>query len=293
MIVCLGARQRGVALLQVLLLSMVISLLLLQLVYTARGQLAVAREVEQRVDADLVLYSARNEALFATLVTPDSLDRNALSLINLPTAAQGRISNFESGFSVKTRLRDISGLLPLRFPKHPLWLGTLERLGMERDVAELFLKELEHMQDLDSEGPDLAREPPVSGSGFAYPNIPLQMPNSIGSWVALDPLMQQRIESVSHHYMQDTVNLMAAPESVVDAALGGYGAQLIDDAGSDVSSVELMRYLAESYPYWVEVSNSGLWRLEVAVEGDLLTRSARYDFRLSIKNDPPFIIVGN
>jgi len=286
-------RQRGVALLQVLLLSMVISLLLLQLVYTARSQLAVAREVEQRVRADLVLYSARNEALFATLVTPDSLDRDALLLINAPITAQDRISSSESGFSIKTRLRDISGLLPLRFPKHPLWLGTLVQLGMEGGAAQVFLEELEHMQDLDSEGADFAREPEFSGSGFAYPNIPIQMPNSIGSWVALDPLMQQRIESVSHHYMQDTVNFMAAPASVVEAALGDYGAQLINDARSDGSSGELKRYLTETYPYWVVASNSGLWRLEVAVEGDLLTRTARYDFRIRIKSDTPFTIVGN
>ena len=286
-------RQSGVALLQVLLLSMVISLLLLQLVYTARGQLAVASEVEQRVRADLLLYSARNEAIFASLVTPDSLDRDALSLVNEPRVLQGRMSNMASGFSVNARLRDISGLLPLRFPKHPLWPGTLVRLGMERDAAQGFLEELKHMQDLDFDGSDFSREPKFSSSGFTYPNIPLQMPNSIGSWVALDPNMRQRIESVSHHYMQDTVNFMAAPESVVRAALGGYGTQIVDGAEFGDSTEQLRRYLDEKYPAWVDVSNSGLWRLEVAVEGDILARQARYDFRVSIKSDPPFVIVGN
>lgn len=288
-----GTRQRGVALLQVLLLSMVISLLLLQLVYTARGQLAVASEVEQRVRADLLLYSARNEAIFASLVTPDSLDRDALSLVNEPRVRQGRMSNTALGFSVNARLHDISGLLPLRFPKHPLWPGTLVRLGMERDAAQRFLEELKHMQDLDFDGSDFSREPQLSGSGFTYPNIPLQMPNSIGSWVTLDPDMRQRIESVSHHYMQDTVNFMAAPDSVVRAALGGYGTQIADRAEFGDLTEQLKFYLDEKYPYWVDVSNSGLWRLEVAVEGDMLARRARYDFRVSIRSDPPFDIVGN
>ena len=288
-----GTRQRGFALLQVLLLSMVISLLLLQLVYTARGQLAVASEVEQRVRADLLLYSARNEAIFAALVTPDSLDRGALSLVNEPRGRQGRMSNTASGFSVNARLRDISGLLPLRFPKHPLWPGTLVNLGMEREAAQRVLEELKHMQDLDFDGSDFSREPQLSGSGFTYPNIPLQMPNSIGSWVALDPDMRQRIESVSHHYMQDTVNFMAAPDSVVRAPLGEYGTQIVDGAEFGDLTEQLKLYLDEKYPYWVDVSNSGLWRLEVVVEGDILARRARYDFRVSIKSDPPFNIVGN
>jgi hypothetical protein len=164
---------------------------------------------------------------------------------------------------------------------------------MNRDAAQRFLEELEHMQDVDSDGEGFSREPQFSDSGFAYPNTPLQMPNSLRTWVALEPTMQQRIESVSHHYMQDTVNFMAAPESVVYAALGGYGAQLVDSAESGDSNPELIRYLGERYPYWVESSNSGLWRLEVTAEGDRLTRRARYDFRINMKSEPPFAIIGN
>jgi Tfp pilus assembly protein PilX len=69
-----ASQQRGVALLQALLLSMVIALLLLQLVFTARGQLRVAAEIEERVAADLLLYSARSEALFSLLVSIDSVE---------------------------------------------------------------------------------------------------------------------------------------------------------------------------------------------------------------------------
>lgn len=285
--------QRGVALLQVLLLSMVISLLLLQLVYTARGQLSVAREVEQRIHADLIIYSARNEALFASLVLPESYDRDALSWVSGVAGGKHSLDSSASGFSVSTRLRDVSGFLPLRFPEHPLWPRTLALLGMERGAAQQFLYELKHMQDLDLDGVSISKEPDLSSSGFEYPNLPIQMPNSIKTWVQLDPIMQQRIESISHHYMLDTVNFLAAPEPVVEATMGGYGLQINRGAEFADDREQLKRYLADAYPYWVSLSSSGLWRLEIVVEADKLRRRARYDFSVTMKDEPPFTIVGN
>ena len=59
--------QSGVALLQVLLISLIISLISLQFTFTARDHVQVAGEFDQRITAQLLAYSAFNEAIFIQL----------------------------------------------------------------------------------------------------------------------------------------------------------------------------------------------------------------------------------
>lgn len=285
----LRRRQKGIALLQVLLLSMIISLLLMQLVYTARGQISVAREIEQRVRADLLIHSARSEALFLSIATPGSFNANALSLVS---SRGQRISEKGSGLEVATHLQDVSGLLPLRFPDHPLWPDTLISLGMEPVDVERFLNEMRHMQDSDTQSFDFSEEPRVSSAGFAYPNMPFQLPNSLHTWVQLDADIRSRVDAISHHYMQASVNFFATPDVVSNVILSGYGAQIKEERNVSDSNLELRRHLETKFPDWVGVSSSGLWRLEVSVRGDEISRRDRVDFRVSMRDTEPFTIVG-
>lgn len=288
-------QQTGVALLQVLLLSIVMSLLLLQLVYTARGQLVLTRELEQRVQADLMIHSAKSEALFVRLVNPGSFDRSAVSLV--PSTASTRTRNVSpiDDIEIDTALYDISGLLPLRYAKHPLWPRTLELLGMSGGDIERFMGELTDMQDADSEDSRFSDEPRFSSSGFSFPNAPIQTGNSLNAWFALEPGMRRRIAEISHHYTKTGVNLRASPEVIRDAALGGYGARLFDDsAGAEPAERQsaLSRYLDDSFGPWVSLSASNLWRLDVEVRTEDLTRRAQYDFYVNPRDNIPVTLVG-
>ena len=288
-------QQAGVALLQVLLLSIVMSLLLMQLVYTARGQLVLARELEQRVQADLMIHSAKSEALFVRLVNPGSFDRSAISLVPPTVSASTREAVPLENFEVETSLRDVSGLLPLRSPKHPLWPRTLELLGMRGGDLERFMSELADMQDADGEDARFSDEPRFSSSGFAFPNAPIQTGNSLSTWFALEPEMRRQISEVSHHYTKTGVNLRASPKVVRAAALGGYGARLFDDsAGTEPADRQraLSRYLEDSFGPWVNLSASNLWRLDVEVRTEDLTRRARYDFYVNPRDSVPVTLVG-
>ena len=59
--------QAGVALLQILLLSAIISLFAIRFTETAREQTDIAREFDSRVRAQLMGYSAINEVIFHVL----------------------------------------------------------------------------------------------------------------------------------------------------------------------------------------------------------------------------------
>lgn len=283
--------QGGVALLQVLLLSMLISLLLMQLVYTARGQLELANEIEQRVQADLLLYSAKSEAVFSRLISPPPLRQEDLALISASTATLYQATNFLQGYTVETTLRDVAGLLPLRSPGHPLWPGTLEALGMSQTAAMSLLRELSEMQDRDAVDQRFGDEPSLSSSGFKYPNAPLQTKNGLATWVMLAPSMRAKIETISHHYTRSNVNLSASPDLIAGVALGEYGKTLIDQSGGVRSDKWLIEYLEDRYGLWVDTERSNLWRLDVTVRSDALTRSARYDFYVNPRGAVPFSLV--
>ena len=288
-------RQAGVALLQVLLLSIVMSLLLMQLVYTARGQLVLARELEQRVQADLMIHSARSEALFVRLVNPGSFDRSAVSLVPSTASMRTRNTSPVDNIEVDTSLYDLTGLLPLRSPKHPLWPKTLQLLGMPGGDIERFMSELADMQDADGEDSRFSDEPRFSSSGFSFPNAPIQTGNSLNAWFALEPGVRRRIAELSHHYTKTGVNLRASPEVIRAAALGGYGARLFDDsAGAEPADRQraLSRYLDDSFGPWVSLSASNLWRLDVEIRTEDLTRRAQYDFYVNPRDNVPVTLVG-
>ena len=62
-----GVRQRGVALLQVLLIGAVISILAIRFTVTARDQVEIAEAFENRLKAQMKAHSVLNEAIFVQL----------------------------------------------------------------------------------------------------------------------------------------------------------------------------------------------------------------------------------
>ena len=288
-----ASEQRGVALLQALLLSMVVTLLLLQLVFAARGQLRVAAEIEERVASDLLLYSARSEALFSLLVDPSSIPEGALSLVPASGVNRALVSFPSPETRVSVKLHDVSGLLPLRFPRHPLWPAVLTQLGLDEIAAVSFLEELNDMQDRDFVTIRSIDEPQRSSAGFFYPNVPLQDDNSLTNWIALDESMRTEILGLSHAYGKITVNLEASPPIIVDAALGAPGVRTYDLADSLTERFRLKAELEGRFEELVTaVIPSGIWRLEVEVRGNLLRRRARYDFSVNPSSNQPVVLVG-
>lgn len=100
-------RQTGIALLQILFLSIVISTLLLAARYQAQQQLALAFAVKDRTTAELTLESAQAELLFQLLTHERQRDSASLNPVV-------RDWNFHSGpwklLGVTIELQDLNGL---------------------------------------------------------------------------------------------------------------------------------------------------------------------------------------
>ena len=123
--------QSGIALLQILLLAAVMSLLAMRFTLTARDQIEISRQFEDRVNAHLTAHSVVNEVIFLRLShlieqrTLDTKEFHPLPSSDLISTAHGDAVEWRPGVVVE--LQDLNGLLPQIFPQHPLWRRLLLR----------------------------------------------------------------------------------------------------------------------------------------------------------------------
>ena len=279
--------EKGVALLQALLLTMIVSLLALQLSLTAREQVTTAQMLESRLEADLLSHSLEVESLFNLMTMEDRAPSFAGRWQSAAETRAGR-QQFVLAGGVEVVVSDLSGKLPLRFPQHPLWLSTLVQQGMARGVAEEFLIQLRDVQDEDQLNASMGTEASITGVGVPYPNRFVQLPTELerwlGDWYGWMPLIQ----AISHHYPLFEVN-----KSALDTTLANVTVEKpISQQGSVPARSAQSSLLISSGNELVSRGSSTYWRVDVAVEQGTVIRRARKDFLLQSLDEPPFLWVG-
>lgn len=137
--------QKGIALLQVLLISSIISILALYFTLTARQQLAVASLASDRVNAVLQLKSAESKVLFE-LLTKESTESD---LYPLPKGYNFYANPIEVDEYTTVEIQDVAGLLSIQFPDSMLLKRTLIRLGSTEETANIYSDSLADWQDSD------------------------------------------------------------------------------------------------------------------------------------------------
>lgn len=282
-------RQSGVALLQALLLTMIVSLLALQLSLTAREQVRTAQMLEERIEADLLAHSLQAEALF-NLFTMEDLAPTFVGRWQKTAERRAGTQRLVLNNGINVVVSDLSSRLPLRFPEHPLWQVTLEQAGMPRTMAEEFLVTLRDVQDEDEVNAAMGVEAATTGIGVPYPNRSIQLPTELqrwmGDWSGWMPLIMQ----ISHHYPLFEVNNTALSATLRNASLNNpspqqppFAAARSDTSpGISLSSNEL-----------ISRGSSSFWRIEVIVDGNVLSRHVQSDFLLQSLQEPPFLWIGN
>ena len=168
-------RQSGVALLQVLLISSVISLLAIRFTETARDQILIASQFEDRILAQLAAYSVTNEVIFTQIVdvieplnkgqfrNPD-LNQNKLK-VNL---WGGKVNWSES---IAVTVQDLNGLAPQMYPNHIVWQSILSKSGLDISESQRILGEWADIQDPDTRSWKFGEiEPAEMSRGTPYLN---------------------------------------------------------------------------------------------------------------------------
>ncbi len=149
----LGYEEKGIALLQVLLISGIISLLAIRYVQTSQDQLEIADSLENRVRAQLASHSAISEMIFMLLSSDVEMASSQSTVFAQLQENWRKINQFGQIFDwddgVKVSLQDLNGLLPILFPEHPLWRQFFLGLSMDERTIDQRLGFWRDAQDRD------------------------------------------------------------------------------------------------------------------------------------------------
>jgi len=223
--------QTGIALLQVLLISAVISLLAIRFTITARDQLEMSARIDERVRAQLKALSTINEVIFLNLsesvsVTSDSYSNVELSLP--PVASLNRYgAPIKWSDDVEVVIQDLNGLLPQIFVDHPLWKVLLMRSGMSQEVVDRYIGIWSDIQDKDLVSWDLGEEPSKLSTGGLFINGYAQN-DKVLKWVFSDqPEVLNVFLKVSDINASFETNMLNAPKELLNALLDKQAAETI------------------------------------------------------------------
>lgn len=244
--------QQGVALIQVLLISAIISILAIRFSVTARDQITTATSFEQRVNATQLLKSTQSKIIY-TLLTQETLKQDIILFPESePWNFHGKpvtlIENEQ--LTITTVIQSNNGLLSQRFVNSLFWRKALSNMGHSEYEIKQILGELKDWQDTDVDSWVIGNpEPEALKNGQPYRNQQIQLPNEINWFFTEEFEPINTIKQISTPYAVVGLNLQYAPdiliELLLDTELAGDIIKQREQQG--VSKAEISTALGDMY----------------------------------------------
>ena len=291
--------QTGVALLQVLLITSVISLLAIRFTETVREQIAMAEQVELRVIAQLKAVSVQSEVIFMLLSDSVTENKQPAGVLgsDLPEKSvlnrYGLPINWADG--VEVEIQDLNGLLPQMFPDHALWRTLLERSSLEQSSINSYLGTWGDMQDSDRRNWNGdGDEPLMSNDGGTYPNGYAQS-DKVARWIFDDrPMLLNLVLEVSDIDASYETNLYNAPASLLYAILEHdvTDVLLMERGNEGKRSQGLNEFFRTEFRQEnIFVHDSNRLRVTVSVDLPLGSYQQSQTILLKALTNPPFVVI--
>jgi general secretion pathway protein K len=209
------SRARGIALVQVLLITGIIGLLMLQLALTAREQVGRAVLVADRIEADMRARSRETAVIYTLLTTPWVHDPKSAN----PYAAAWNFDGLPVAVDQATiTLQDESGLLPVPSTNASRFTALLQVLGTERTRAARIAAELLARQGM---GTALAplRSATTAADRSTMGRYPLQTLDELRQLPDMDESLYRQLEPLLTLYPTRHFNPLTAPLPVLATRL--------------------------------------------------------------------------
>ena len=290
-------RQSGVALLQILMMGMVISILALGFSKTAKDQTSIALEIEHRIKAELETYSAMNEAIFLQLseeVTAMNGNRQeSLETLKGQMNLYGKKVLWRTHVSVS--IQDLNGLLPQTLPGHVLWRLLLENKEISDNKIDSYLGVWQDTQDPDFrswiEGD---KEPLTHSNGYKYLDGFAQTDHVV-SWVFEDdPLLSNSIKEISNLRSPSAINPFNSPTKLLEQI---FDARLVDQINAlrsttkNASGVTITLLPQKLHSEEITMFDSSDRIVTASYEDDYVNWTDSKIVSLRAKSKPPFVIL--
>lgn len=271
-------RSKGIALLQVLLISAIITVLALYLTLTAQQQISVAQLAADKATAELHLRSTESEALFNLLTREESTDNQELAL---PDGYNFYNTPFKVGKYAQVSLQDVSGLIDIHYPDETLLSNTIKNLGFDGNQAAIVVDSLLDWQDSDSLSRLNGAERvdyelgPRNRLISSYSELKLVKGFTPELWDKLRPLLS----SVRAKYF----NPMVSPEPILKAYLNRDVSDVLElRAANKLTRSEFSQLTGEYEKEGLIFSHSNFYLLNITIEYN----DVRIEKQRRIKLDP-------
>lgn len=274
--------QRGVALLQVLFLSVILSVMLISMHMKAKAALTLAQDLNDRAQAEMLLYSADNEFKFVILSQPLTLQGSEngqlqWNLYDEPFAFAG----------VNMQVQDVSGLVNLYNYND---MGRLFSYFTDESTASQLLGQLQDWQDDDGEAGINGAEQSAYPAEVRVRNQLMQTENEIRFLKSMTAeradLLMPWLSSAPQPYQ----NPLVMPNMVLEVMFGKTLADQLSRLRQNhkLDAVMLRVVLGALYSEdWV-LGPSGSYRVTFTSEVNNVKLSRRYTIRLSQYQEDPF-----
>lgn len=288
--------QSGIALIQVLIISLVLTMLSLFILQSVKRQVDVSEMVKANFSLRLAIENAEAE-LLKTLVefrpyrnesSESEIVRN-WNFYNLP---------FSMGNSVTIQIQDVRGLVNLNYINEQLLLNTLQELGVKKKELRVLVESLQDWIDSD----DLKRLNGAEKSYYEYLNkVPprnniltstQELKNVRGSQALSDKTLDDYFTVLN----QIGFNPMNSPEVVLKAFLGDVRVaeqimalrnshQLTEQKFKSLSGIQSDEYISFATGSYLKVQLS-------AARGGIVLKKA-FDIRLKPASTSSPVIISN
>lgn len=216
-------KNNGIALIQVLLITAILTVFALFFTKTAKNQVEMAGWSNDRALAEVTLHSAMNEVLFTLLTNEKEHIKSSESGSDITEKWNFYGKPFLLNESVTVEIQDQSGLLGIHGLDKELFVKFLSSNGIKTSRAELVADRLLDWQDVDSIQRPLGLE---SESGSEHRNANVPDLTDIENAVDLTDKEKKLIYENTTIYFNGALNPLTASEELINTFTDELSAKL-------------------------------------------------------------------
>jgi general secretion pathway protein K len=234
-------KNKGIALVQVLLITAILTVFALYFTKTAQNQVKMAQWSVDRAKAEVEIHSAQSELIFTLFTHEKEVTKNSDSGNLLTQKWNFFNSPFQVNQYVEAQIQDQSGLLSLHFLDESVFVKFLTSNNIEFSRAQQIADHLLDWQDIDNIARPLGSEQ-QGNSPFRNGYIPDQ--TDIENAIALTEIEKQLIYNNTTVYFNGSINPLTASKELLATFSDEFSAQLFinqREQGENLTSIDFKR----------------------------------------------------